>query len=638
MKTIPLFLSGIALACLLQGCGGSSTNAADLKQSPAALSFSASPDDAEGIGAAAINDPLIRTRHAGGAAINLSAFTSDNSDMPTIDLAKRMQKWSPTSKSGAWGSAPYEVLDLDANGWVKSLPADPDNAGYATVSSAILDNNNAKSRLTGTYHVYYEGEGEFLIAGSSARNFKKVDTGHATFDVLDNAQLGDNLFINISKVTPGNHLRNLRILPPGGICQANRFQWVADSSACAGSAYTSLVDLSKTQAWFPNFLGDLNGYRAIRLMDWFKTNSSLLANWEQRPLKAHYTWNGDYGVPVGMAINLANTLQADAWLNVPFHASDDYAKRMAQLVKQGLNPAAKFIVEYGNEPWNSAPGYYQNYLWLRDQGTEKFKGEGNDHQRVINYYALRSNQLCQIIKQEFGAQSARVQCVVNQQVSVVDNDLPLLKCPLAVKFGHVAKDCAGIIDAVAVAPYVGGYLGDSEHIAAVTKWTQEPDGGLDTLFKELRAKDANGKPITDTPLKSPDIPHGAIDQVTSWINGQKAIVSDKNFKKPLFAYEGGQHLVVVGASNAAVTQLFTNANRDSRMGDVYRDLMGAWTNANGTAAGQVFSYFNNVYAPGRYGAWGLREAAFDNAADNPKWLAVQPYRESTPCWWPLCKD
>ncbi|MBD9395214.1 hypothetical protein [Acidovorax sp. ACV01] len=635
MKLTHHALWGILLASLLQGCGGGSTSTSTTQSTTKTIHASTIGDD-DGNGLAPLDTSLVRTRHAGGAAINLVAFTSDSSDMPTIDLAKRMQKWSPTSKTGAWGSAPYERLDLDANGWVQSLPANPDEAGYASVSSAILDNNSAKSRLTGIYHVYYEGEGDFYIAGASARDFKKVEPGHATFNMLDDAGLSENLFINISKVTPGNHLRNIRILAPGGICGNNRFKWVADSSACVGTSYKSLVELSQTQIWFPNFLGDLSGYRALRFMDWFKTNSSPLATWETRPLKAHYTWNTDYGVPVGMAVNLANTLQADAWLNIPFHASDDYARRLAQLVKQSLNPAAKFIVEYGNEPWNNGYGFSQNYQWLAGQGSEKFNGEGSVHDRVINYYALRSSQLCQIIKQEFGAQSSRVQCVVNQQISVIDPDLPLLRCPLAVKHGHIAGGCASAIDAVAVAPYVGGYLGDREHIAAVETWTHESDGGLSTLFKELRAKDANGNSIADTPLKSPEIPHGAIDQVTSWINGQKAIVSDKNFKKPLFAYEGGQHLAVVTTANAAVTQLFTNANRDARMGDVYRDLMGAWTNANGTAPGQVFTYFNNVYKPGSDGAWGLREAAFDNAASNPKWVAVQPYRENIACWWAQC--
>ncbi len=634
MKTIPLFLSGIVFASLLQGCGGSSTSTTDLKQSSTAPSLS--KDDTEGIGSAAIDAPLIRTRHAGGAAINLAALASESTDMPTIDMAKRMQKWSPTSKSGAWGSAPYERLDLDANGWAKSLPSDPDQAGYASVSSAISDNNAANARLTGTYQVYYEGEGTFFIGGASVENFRVVEPGHATFDMADNARLRDNLFINISKVTVGNHLRNIRILPPGGVCSDSPYRWVPASSACSGGSFTSLVDLSKTQIWFPNFLGDLNGYRAIRFMDWFKTNSSKLAEWEDRPMKNDYTWNTESGVPIGVAVNLANTLKADAWLNIPFHASDDYALRIAQVVKQGLNPAAKFIVEYGNEPWNSGYGYRQNYEWLASQGSEKFNGEGDKHQQVINYYALRSNQLCQIVKQAFGAESSRVQCVVNQQIAVADPDLPLLRCPLAVKHGHIAGDCAGIIDAVAVAPYVGNYLGDSEHIAAVEKWIGEPDGGLDTLFKELRAKDANGRPIDDTPLKSPDIPHGAIDLVASWINSQKAIVSNANFKKPLWAYEAGQHLQVVALNNDKVTALFTRANQDPRMGDVYRDLMAAWANASQTAPGQTIAFFNNVASPSKYGAWGLREAAFDNTADNPKWLAVKPYRESIGCWWPQC--
>lgn len=638
MKRLRYTLGIALLSSLLHGCGGNGStdttiDAANLTRAVA----STADDDGAAISPAATAGA--RRRHAGGAAINLAGLVSEASDMPTIDIVKRMQKWAPTDKNGAWHSQPYEVLDLDANGWVKSLPTDPDSAGYATVSSAIWDNHDAKSRVTGLYHVYYEGEGEFFIGGEPVQNFKIESPGHATFTMADNANLSGNLFIHITKITVGNHLRNLRILAPGGICSDNVYRWVPASSACSGgSTYTSLVELSATQMWFPSFLGDLNGYRAIRFMDWFKTNSSKLAEWVDRPLKNDYTWNTETGVPIAAALNLANTLKADAWLNIPYHASDDYARRMAQQVKQGLNSAAKFIVEYGNEPWNSAPAFSANYHWLAAQGLEKFGNQGTEHDRVINYYALRSSELCRIVKQEFGAQASRVQCVVNQQMDVIDPALPLLQCPLAVKAGLIEGHCAGAIDAVAVAPYVGGYLGESNHIAAVEQWTKEPDGGVGTLFRELRAKDANGQPIADTPLKSPEIPHGAIDLVTRRINSQKAIFSDANFKKPLFAYEGGQHLVVAAGTNAAVTQLFTTANKDPRMGDVYRDLMAAWTHANGTAPGQVFSYYNNVYKPGQYGAWGLREAAFDDAASNPKWLAAKPYRETLPCWWSGCSQ
>ena len=627
MKRLRHTLGIALLSSLLHGCGGGSTDTATDTAKLTLTAASTADDEGAGITPAALEG--VRPRHAGGAAINLVGLTSENSDMPTIDLAKRMQKWAPTDKNGKWHSRPYEVLDLDANGWVKSLPT------AATAGDVWL--YDPKARLTGVYHVYFEGEGEFFIGGASAENFKIVSPGHATFNMANNARLRENLFISISKITVGNHLRNIRILPPGGICSDNVYRWVPASSACSGgSTYTSLVDLSATQIWFPNFLGDLNGYRAIRFMDWFKTNSSQLADWVDRPLKNDYTWNTEAGVPIGVSLNLANTLKADAWLNIPYHASDDYARRMAQQVKQGLNPAAKFIVEYGNEPWNWAPAFNANYSWLAEQGKDKFNGNGTVHERVINYYALRSNELCQIIKQEFGDQNSRVQCVVNQQFSWPDPDQALLHCPLAVEAGLIQESCANLIDAVAVAPYVGNYLGEAKNLAAVEAWTREPDGGLNTLFKELRAKDANGQPIADTPLKSPEVPHGAIDLTTSWLNMHKSYISDRGFRKPLFAYEGGQHLNVVSGTNAAVTQLFTTANRDPRMGDVYRDLMGAWTNANGTAPGQVFAFFNNVYKPGHYGAWGLREAAFDDAASNPKWVAVKPYRETLPCWWTGC--
>jgi hypothetical protein len=95
-------------------------------------------------------------------------------------------------------------------------------------------------------------------------------------------------------------------------------------------------------------------------------------------------------------------------------------------------------------------------------------------------------------------------------------------------------------DALAIAPYFGGYLGTPAQQTLVQSMT------LDALFTELQTV--------------------AVPEAIGWINAQAPVASLRGV--PLIAYEGGQHLTGVGGveNNAAINALFDSANRDPRMG------------------------------------------------------------------------
>ena len=63
---------------------------------------------------------------------------------------------------------------------------------------------------------------------------------------------------------------------------------------------------------------------------------------------AYDNWQGEY------AILLANEVHANAWINVPYHATDDYVTQLAQLIKSTLDPSLNVYVEFSNEVWNTA--------------------------------------------------------------------------------------------------------------------------------------------------------------------------------------------------------------------------------------------------------------------------------------------
>lgn len=655
MKSYQAIL-GTMLIALLQACGGGSNTSAAIDGASGQSGIAAAPplnktgkdDD---VGTLALGASLIRTRHAGGAGMNLTEFASSSTDAPTIDVIKRMQPWvtSTLDPDWVWDTHEEAQLDLDANGWVKSLPLPPKGKSvtnypkYRAVSTVLNDSHSVKSMPAGDYHVFYEGDGDVSFFGELTQ--KTVEPGHIV--LTRNPKDGENFGMRITRINPDNYLRNIRVIMPGGICTGKPLQWVAGPDACPAGGYTSLVDLSRTQIWSPNFLADLNGVRALRFMDWFRINDSTLSNWSQRPAKSDATWSGSGGVPVGVAINLANTLSADAWMNIPYHADNDYVQRMAQLARTSLNPAAKFIVEYGNEPWNTAWPFVLNYKWLAEQGLTRFHRDGkpdaSEYDRAINFYALRSNEICQIAKKEFGDQSSRVQCALNTQFGWPDQAKITLACALAVETGKIAKDCSGPIDAVAVGAYVGGYLGEPGengkpgNVDKVASWGTG-SAGVDKVFEELLGKNVAGQDV-DTPLQVPYALKGAVAHAGDLIRQYKTNMASGPYKKPLFAYEGGQHLrVVAGSPYPDATSLFISANRDKRMGDVYNALMAEWIKVEGIGPGQVFVHFNNVSSYSEYGSWGLREAAFADGTSSPKWMAFKPFRETTACWWDKCSQ
>ncbi len=95
----------------------------------------------------------------------------------------------------------------------------------------------------------------------------------------------------------------------------------------------------------PDFLRRLEGFEALRFMDWMETNDSEQSGWADRPRVTDYTYSLR-GVPAEVMLDLANLLGADAWFNMPHLADDDYIRRFATLVRNGLWTDLTAYVEF----------------------------------------------------------------------------------------------------------------------------------------------------------------------------------------------------------------------------------------------------------------------------------------------------
>lgn len=575
-----------------------------------------------------------------GVGLNLGEWASYSPDLPTIDQFKRADGWytqctrdpdvpghnDNCPANWAWDTGEQGKLALDANGWVTQLPAaDDTNAQYRWVA-ALLFKDNGGAHPTGEYTVLYDGAGTLeygylgrWVSGTPGRDVVHVSAGN------------DGLLIKITATTPGNHVRNVRVLPPGGVCDGAPKVYAASAADCARNGTGTFLNFEQLlaqqpQTWHPYVMTDAKGFRSVRFMDWGKTNTSTLKNWADRPKPAQAFWTGPYGVPLESMFEFANKAGADPWINIPMDASDDYVRRFARLAKQRLGAKRTLILEYSNEPWNTA---FKAYKYMETKGAKW--GPGQEYNKALSWYGLRSVQVCGLVKAEFGADAARVKCVANGQAGWPDVTRQILNCQHAQ--GEVGQPCGRKLDAVAMAPYFGGYLGDLSVRSTVDAWAGESDGGMAKLFAELLAEGPDGKPATPPLLgKHPDSkPGGAVAAAQQTMVDSLGIANE--FALPLWAYEGGQHLTTAlyGDNDATWIGLYMAANRHPRMATAYDRWLQAWR----ASGAQTMTLYNHVYRPGSHGAWGLKETQF--TTEGPKWNAVLPWRDSIACWWPGCR-
>lgn len=323
------------------------------------------------------------------------------------------------------------------------------------------------------------------------------------------------------------------------------------------------------------FLDRLQGMQVLRFMDWMGTNNSRVRQWQDRPRRGQFG-RSELGVPLETMILLSNTVGLSPWFTMPHLADDDYVRAFADQVRRDLDPGLAVHVEYSNEVWNTM------FDQAGHAGTRGLAlGLSQDgYQAQLRYYSLRTSQILSIWEDVFAADGHRVVGVYAAQAANPWTSETILG------FG----DARRFADVLAIAPYFGGGLGAPERAPDVQDW------GLDQLFDTLQLE-------VETESRHQ-------------IAAQAAIA--RRYGLPLYAYEGGQHLVGHGGAENSdrLTELFIAANRDARMGALYRRHLGVWQEEGG----DLYALFASMGGPSKWGSWGLLEFEGDR---RPKWEAVQ---------------
>ena len=340
-------------------------------------------------------------------------------------------------------------------------------------------------------------------------------------------------------------------------------------------------------------------------MDWQRTNNSKQSNFAGRAMVTDARYTSERGVPVEIMVDLANRLRTQPWFNMPQPATDEYVTAFATVVRDRLVPTLPVYVEYTNEIWNDQ---FSQGRDIGAEGVAMFAGRpGSDFDKRLNRFGERTAQICQLWRSVFGAQANRVRCVMAGQAANTYIAETALNCPLSALAPCRDKGIYGL----AIAPYVGDHIGLEQYESTVAGWTLEADGGLNRLFNELN---------TGTELRHEGL--SGMPIVRSRINSHAALARSQNVA--LLGYEGGQHLVGVGApaNNAAINTLMDAANRDPRMGTLYAGYLQDWANAGGG----LFMHFSDIGNFSRFGRWGALEIVTQTSS--PKFDALKAFGQT----------
>lgn len=541
--------------------------------------------------------------------INVGGLGKLSSSIPFTDIFKISRGWFTScefdwkagraidpgcTRKTALNTREQDILQLDGNGWVRTLPSPQEQPVFTSVTSTWRLSEHFP---TGRYVVLYDGEGTMKISGDLRMGYQSP--GHIEFDLLSPKR---NLRLQITRTDPrrnGNYIRNIRIVPKKNEKNYQR------------------------QVFNPDYIARIREMHSLRFMPWSNPRSNETAEWNDRTKigTAHYT--STKGVPVERMVDLANAINATPWLSIPYKASDDYMQKYARMVKNRLRKNQTVYVEYSNEVWNSifpAATYAArkaDALW-----KYPYSKVAAGKRRVLlsaNWYAKRSVEMCNIFKKEFGGQSNRVKCVVGSLNSVPWVGKEILDCPL----WKEAKGCGRHIDAYGIGPYFGDYIARKENRATVKGWTRNADGGKSRLFQEI----LHGGMIKDGPKG------GSMTLLRDQLFANKKL-ADK-YGLEMLAYEAGQHLIRYdpphNVKDPAVLNLFMTAQKDPRMRQAYQQYLNTWAQGGGG----LMLHFYGIGEPEPRNFFGMLDHL--HQPSTPKYLALMEYLGSKSTYVPPTK-
>lgn len=487
-------------------------------------------------------------------------------ELPFVDRMHNAREWYTKDignpNGSPWSTDLRDSLELRPDGYPVSLPQNVINYAYPQAVATIWAELDGWEE--GGYTVLYDGDGELAWWGGYA-NFVDHGNGRMTFD-LDTA-IANVLELRINRSEAGDPIRNIRVLMPG--------------------AEATYADQPFDDVW----LDRVRMFRSVRFMDWGQTNnwgqkdwtawdSPDLYDWDARQQPEHYTYAHNKGIPYELMIELMNQEDLDGWVCVPYRASPDYIRQMAELFHDNLEPERTLTVEYSNENWNWLFG---QAAWCNKYGELE---TGLPWPECTVGFVQRTLDIWTDV---YGADTARIKRVVGVQTGWPD-----------VAQRAVFNMRPGSFDAVAPTFYFG--LGE------------DGDAALDVLGAAATAAD-----IAFWARRN--ITEGA----TPYLREIKETIAD-SLQIPMLFYEGGQHLTAQPfGQEPTYAQALLDIQRDTSMYNIYMEWFDTLRTMQVGDEPLQLQHFSLVTGrSAQYGSWGMLETMHQDTSliPAPKFRAV----------------
>lgn len=499
--------------------------------------------------------------------INLGKITAWKSEWQFVNIAHNSLGWFPPNAIPNFN----DRIDEDLLTPDKYLPN-----GQSGLLAVVWD---APERFSEDFVLTYSGTADVSIylTNHPGTTVTLDQPGRIEFSL----QNEKSLFVRVTANTSSDFMSDLRITKAS---QENLYQ-----------------------VYDPVYLQDLSKYQILRYLDFGKINNSQV-----KEISDYSTPNTiiQNEVCLEYMIELANILGADPWFCIPMQASDNFVTQWAQTIKNMLNPNLKVRVELSNEVWNTGFSQAQEAVTLGQQSG--VLGNTNNNDRPA-YYGYRSAEIHNLFESEFdsgGDSPDLIKVVAWQAASTWHTEnyvIPYYKLPFGANY---------VPDEIAIAPYFGGRLGwVSEVVNGQTiNYSDEViNWDLNDLFNELEFGTVfNGQ--------------GSIQQSLDWTNNYLDLINNENIAS-LSLYEGGQHLATTGPLHGTpIVDLFIDANRDQRMGDMYTIYLNSLKNM-GVGA---IALFNSESIYNTSGSWGLKNYIGQPQNEAPKYVAFSNFIDNNP--------
>jgi hypothetical protein len=436
--------------------------------------------------------------------------------------------WQDPAKG--WSEVSDAEQDANGNMLPAAMPAGRGVVRILTPTAEVLNGKGATIRCT------WEGTGTIGAGGNRGGGV----AGDHSYEVwFSPNKLSDaRIWLTLSDMSAKDPVRNLDCREKG---------------------------MSRSELFSPEFIDSLKPYGVLRFLDWSAANANPKSmTWVDRTLPGSIYQSRPQGPALEHIVALSNKLSAEPWVNVPWNADDDYITRMAQMMHDGIPADRRVYVELSNEVWN------YSFAVARQSEAEGLARNLSENGFIANLrrYAQRTGEVMRIWAKVFADRPGQLVRVAATQHGN----------PWTAEIVMTVPGLPDNIDALATAPYFGGYF-----------------------FEGERAK------MTDTGQLLSELAGDAKKVLAN--EGEANAKWARRYGKRYIAYEAGQHLLD-GNDLTRVTTL----NRSNAMYDIYVNYIADWKKR----FDDTMVLYSATHPISTYGAWGLREYAGQPLSETPK--------------------